>query len=131
MQDVIFEFYIGDTYQRDFTIGGYTSDIDEVYFTVKKTQADRKPLIQKTLDNGITLVDIVYTEEGSILERTYNLLVNASDTDNLTPGTEYVFDIEIVTETEAEPIKKTIITGTVVLNDATTRVYNEHSGNEA
>ena len=57
MEDVLFEFYRGDTYSRDFTIEGYTSPIDKVFFTVKENVEDKKPVLQKTLGNGITLVD--------------------------------------------------------------------------
>ena len=126
MEDVIFQFYIGDTYTRDFTIQGYTEDIDEVYFTIKKNDLDKKFLIQKTLDNGITLTDIQYDEDGeTILSRTYNILVDATDTEVLKPDIEYPMDIEIVTNKDNTDIKKTIIKGNVVLNSATTRVWDE------
>lgn len=126
MDNVIFQFYIGDTYTRDFTIQGYTEDIDEVYFTIKKNDLDKKFLLQKTLDNGITLTDIQYDTDGeTILSRTYNIFVDATDTEVLKPDIEYPMDIEIVTNKDNTDIKKTIIKGNVVLNSATTRVWNE------
>ena len=127
MEDVVFQFYIGDTYTRDITIEGYTDDIDEMFFTVKKNITDKRFVLQKTLDNGITLVDVVYEDDGTtIKQRTYNLLVDASDTEGMTPELEYSFDVEILTEKDdADPLKKTIITGTVVLTNAATRIYNE------
>lgn len=125
MYDVKFQFFIGDTYARDIIIKKYSSEISEMYFTVKKSNNDKNYVLQKTLDDGITLTDVVY-DDGKIIERTYNLLVNATDTDDLTPNKEYVFDIEIVTPVlSGEDIKKTIITGTLTLTDATTRVFNE------
>ena len=46
MENVLFEFYRGDTYSRDFTIEGYTSPIDKVFFTVKENVEDKKPVLQ-------------------------------------------------------------------------------------
>lgn len=126
MEDVIFEFYIGDTYTRDFTISGYTDTIDDVYFTIKKNDLDKKFLIQKILNNGITLTDIQYEDDGeTIKSRTYNLYLNAVDTESLKPDIEYPFDIEIVTNKDNDTLKKTIIKGNVVLTSATTRVWDE------
>lgn len=124
MKDVIFEFYIGDTYSRDFTISGYSSDIDQIYFTVKKNNNDKRYVLQKTLDNGITLVDVEYDDDGNIVSRTYNLLIDAEETEILKPDIDYSFDIEIVTD-ETKDIKKTIITGIFRVVNTTTRIYNE------
>lgn len=125
MDNVKFEFYIGDTYTRDFIITGYSSDIDEIFFTVKRNVDDKKYVLQKTLNNGITLVDVTYDADGTtILSRTYNLLINAEDTETFKPETEYVFDIEIVTD-ETPDLKKTIMTGTIELTNSATRNYNE------
>lgn len=125
MDNVKFNFYIGDTYTRDFIITGYSSDIDEIFFTVKRNVDDKKYVLQKTLNNGITLVDVTYDTDGTtILSRTYNLLINAEDTETFKPETEYVFDIEIVTD-ETPDLKKTIMTGTIELTNSATRNYNE------
>ena len=123
MDNVRFEFYIGDTYERNFVIKKYTSDIDEVYFSVKKDDLDKKTILQKTLDNGITIMDDT-TEDGD-RKRTYQLMINATDTEALTPDVEYPFDIEIVTNKDEEQLKRTIIKGIVVLISATTRQWNE------
>ena len=37
-----FEYYIGDTYTRDFTISGYSAEISDVFFTVKKSDNDKR-----------------------------------------------------------------------------------------
>lgn len=125
MDNVKFNFYIGDTYTRDFIITGYSSDIDDIFFTVKKNVDDKNYVLQKTLNNGITLVDVTYDTDGTtILSRTYNLLINAEDTETFTPESEYVFDIEIVTD-ETPDLKKTIMTGTIELTNSATRNYNE------
>lgn len=126
MKDVKFEFYIGDTYTRDFIINGYSDTISDVYFTVKKADDDKKFVLQKTLDNGITLTDVQYDTDGTtIISRTYNLLLNADDTETLKPDVEYPFDIEIITPKDNEDVKKTIIKGVLVLSSATTRVWDE------
>lgn len=123
MNDVRFEFYIGDTYERNFIIKKYTSDIDEVFFSVKKSDLDKKVILQKKLDDGITIVEDIV--EDGIRKRTYQLLINANDTEELTPEIEYPFDIEIVTNKENTSFKHTIIKGVVILTTATTRIWNE------
>lgn len=116
-------FRIGDTYVRNFAILKYTSDIDEVYFSVKKSDDDKKVILQKILDNGITLMDDVL--EDGVRKRTYQLWIDADDTEDMKVDVEYPFDIEIVTEKEDTDIKQTIIKGTVTLSAATTRKWNE------
>lgn len=126
MKDVRFEFYIGDTYSRDFTIDGYSEPIDNVFLTIKKEDDDKDFLLQYELDNGITLTDIVYDEDGTtILSRTYNILIGANDTESLKPDTEYPMDVEIITIKDGISIKKTIIKGVLLLDSATTRAWDE------
>jgi hypothetical protein len=126
MENVIFEYYIGDTYSRDFTISDYSSEITEVYFSVKKNNSDKRTVLQKKLDNGITLTDVQYDDEGNITSRTYNILINADDTEDMQVDFEYPFDIEIITPgVNSADIKKTIISGIFKLKSATTRKYNE------
>ena len=118
-----FEYFIGDTYERNFVIKKYTADIDAVYFSVKKSNGDKKTVLQKTLDNGITLVTDEVTDDDRI--RTYQLMIDSEDTEEMTPDQEYEFDVEIVTNKEDTNIKKTIITGNFILTNATTRIWNE------
>lgn len=126
MKDVVFEYYIGDTYTRDLTITGYSAEITEMYFSVKKNNKDKNTVLQKTLENGITLVDIQYDGDGNIVSRTYNLLIEAEDTEELRPDFDYSFDVEIVSPgVDNNDIKKTIITGIFRVNNTTTRNYNE------
>ena len=126
MDNVVFEYYIGDTYTRDLTITGYSAEITEMYFSVKKNNKDKNTVLQKTLDNGITLVDIQYDGDGNIVSRTYNLLIEADDTEELRPDFDYSFDVEIVSPgVDNNDIKKTIITGIFRVNNTTTRNYNE------
>lgn len=127
MENVLFEFYIGDTYTRDFTLTNYSAIIDEIYFSVKNNDKDKYTVLQKTLtDGGITLTDIQYDNYGNILSRTYNILINATDTDNMKTDFDYTFDIEIVSSGEDNvDIKKTIITGIFRLKNTTTKTNNE------
>lgn len=85
---------------------------DNVYFTVKKTANDRKPLFQKKLSNN-TIVE----EELGV----FSFAIDPVDTDNLVYGT-YVFDIEIVSENIN--LKKTF-TGRLELTPEVTHYYNE------
>ena len=125
MYGVKFNFFIGDTYNRNFNIKKYSDPISEIYFTVKKNNSDKNFVLQKTLDNGITLCDVVY-EDDKIVKRTYNILISPSDTESMKPEVEYPFDVEIITPvTNGEDIHQTIITGNCILTNATTRAYNE------
>ena len=119
------EFRIGDTYERNFTISKYSDDIDEMYFSIKKNDDDKRVLLQKTLENGITIV----TDDtiDGVRYRTYQLFIDANDTENMKTGVDYPFDIEIVTDKDETKLKKTIIKGNVILNAATTRLWNEVS----
>lgn len=119
IEDAKFEFRKGDTYSRDFTISDYEFDIDKVFFSVKNTSSDKRVILQKTLNNGITLVS---DEEGV---KTYNILIDAIDTDNMKVGYDYFFDIELLTETTDKDIKQTPITGTLTLTETSTQTWNE------
>lgn len=118
--DVLFEFYRGDTYSRDFTLTGWSFPISKVYFTVKEKVEDKNAVLQKKLGEGITLVE--ETDEGKM----FNLNICCTDTDDLKAEYEYVFDIEIQsTGEDGTVIKKTIITGTMNLIASSTRTCNE------
>ena len=123
MVETDFEYFIGDTYERNFIVKKYTDDIDSVFFSVKKSNGDKKTVLQKTLDNGITLVDDVVVDNER--RRTYQLMINAEDTEDMTPEQEYEFDVEIVTNKDDTDLKQTIITGNFILTNATTRLWNE------
>lgn len=124
MEGIVFDFFRGDTYERNFSIKGWNRDISKMYFTVKEKEEDKLPVLQKTLENGITLVD---EEEGM---KMYQLLICCTDTDKMKVNKDYCFDIEIHSETGKETIKKTIATGILKLKPSATRSCNEVSGNE-
>lgn len=120
LENILFEFYRGDTYQRDFTISGWSFPISKVFFTVKENTEKKNHVLQKTLDNGITLVS---DEEGT---RTYNLMICCTDTDQMKTDFDYTFDIEIHSDgLNGEVLKKTIITGIVRLKGSATKTCNE------
>lgn len=118
--NILFEFYRGDTYQRDFTVTGWSLPISKVFFTVKEDIEKKNPVLQKTLDNGITLVS---DEDGT---KTYNLTICCTDTEHMKIDTDYVFDIEIHSYgIHGEVIKKTLTTGTLRLKGSATKSCNE------
>ena len=82
MENIIFEFYKGRTYTRDFTITGWSRQINQIYFTVKSAIDDKVYTIQKKIGKGITLVDEGKNEEGNVFH-VYNILIEAMDTDAL------------------------------------------------
>lgn len=120
LENILFEFYRGDTYQRDFTISGWSFPISKVFFTVKEDIEKKNFVLQKTLDNGISLVD----EENGV--KTFNLTICCIDTEHMKIDTDYVFDIEIHSEgLNGEILKKTILTGTLRLKGSATKSCNE------
>lgn len=120
LENILFEFYRGDTYQRDFTVTGWSFPISKAYFTVKENTEKKNFVLQKTLDNGITLV----SDEDGI--KTYNLKICCTDTDKMKTDFDYTFDIEIHSNgVNGEVLKKTIITGIVRLKGSATKTCNE------
>ena len=121
MDNVKFEFYKGRTYTRDFTITDYTDPVDEMYFTACENVNNKNYCLRKTLsDGGITIVDTGTDEEGNNYT-TYNLLIEATDTDHMKADCEYGFDIAIISGTR----KIEVITGTLKLNGTYTKTCNE------
>lgn len=123
MIETNFEFFIGNTYERNITISNYDDDIDEMYFSVKKSDSDKRVILQKTLDNGITLMSDETIDD--VRYRTYQLVIDSDDTEGMKPDVEYPFDVKIVTIKDEDEIKETIVKGNVTLSAATTRVWNE------
>lgn len=119
MENVLFEFYRGDTYQRDFTLSGWSLPISQVYFTVKENVDDKRFVMRKTLNDGITFVD--ETDEA----KTFNLTIKSIDTDQMKTDYDYVFDIEIHSEMPDGIYKRTLATGILRLNASATRFCNE------
>lgn len=105
MEKINFKFIKGDTYSRGFTIEGFEQPIKQVYFTVKEKSTNKNYVIQKILTRGI--------EIDQETPNRYVLTIEADDTNNLKTNFNYVFDIEIVTES----IKRTIIGGYLRLED--------------
>lgn len=76
----------------------------------KQEIIDSIEIKQDTISNGITLV----SDEDGV--KTYNLLINANDTDNLKTDYEYFFAIKIFTYESEEDIELTPIKGTLTLS---------------
>ena len=110
INDAKIEYVKGDTYSRDFSISGYEEDIDNVLFTIKNNESDKRSILQKSLDDGITLV----SDEDGV--KTYNILIDANDTDNFKVGYDYYFAIKIFTDEISNDIETTIIKGTFTLS---------------
>lgn len=120
IENALFEFYKGDTYSRDFTISGWNREITDVYFTVKENTDNKKYVLQKILNDGITIVD---DTDG---KSTYNIYIAATDTDHLKANTNYIFDVEILSKgNDGGIIKRTIIVGNLRVLADITRSYNE------
>ena len=120
LENIMFEFYRGRTYSRDFSVSDWSFPISKIYFTVKEDIESKKHVLQKTLEDGITLVN----EENGI--RTYNLMICCTDTEHMKIDYDYVFDITIVSPgVDGDVIKQTICTGIVRLKGSATKPCNE------
>lgn len=82
---------------------------DKLYFTMKK-EANKKPVIQKTTENGIVLED-----------EYYHITLESEDTNELEP-ISYVYDIELKT---ASGLVRTLIEGTITLDNDITQKGDE------
>ena len=111
----------GDTNIITFTLVGENGDAfvvdeqDKLYFTVKETVYDTEPIIQKTLDRGITFN--TDTEE-------YEIEVTNECTCNL-PFCTFVYDIELVVIRDGKRLVKTIVKGNFTISEEVTHKENE------
>lgn len=81
-----------------------------LFFTVKRNK-NSKAVIQKSINNGITLGEDGY----------YHLILENEDTYNLSYG-EYQYDIEF----KSGKYRKTLVNGTITLNDEITTNKEEY-----
>ena len=110
-----FKYIRGDTYVRYFSINKLQfSPITNIYYTVKQDQ-DNKPLVIKTLGNGIELL----SEDEENYH--YMLSLNCNCTDKLKAETRYQHDIQVV----SGDIKQTLMKGELYLEKEITTTYCE------
>lgn len=119
MIETEFNFVRGTTYSRNFNISGFEETIDNIYFTVKESENDRLPVITKRLMHGITLI----SNDEDV--KSYNLLIDADDTEKLKVNKPYYFDVKVISIVNKKTIKKVIIRGTMTLTASVTRAFNE------
>lgn len=110
-----YEFKRGDTTNlKKFRITDKNGEVitlgttEQLYFTVKKNANSSDVLLQKKIDDGITLGEDGY----------YHITIESVDTSNLDYG-NYQYDIELKS-TNPKEIVKTIIDGTITLTDEIT-----------
>lgn len=96
-------FFRGDDHKVRFKFKNFNGVIDKMFFTVK--DANRRPRIQKRLDDGISF-DNGY----------YCIAISPSDTDDLPCSSNMIYDIEIITGGE----KKTVAKGNFSLKEDVT-----------
>lgn len=107
----------GDTKKIKFQLLDSNSQVitlginDKLYFTVKETSTDNKPLFQKTIGNGIE-----YNSEY------YHITINSNDTDKLEYKI-YKYDIELVVP--SIQMKRTLVVGDLFISDEITFAGNE------
>ncbi len=84
LTDTDFVMVRGDTLAFGVEIEGLGQDLDTCYFSCKTDPSDTNYVFQKSLDDGITVV-----EQGK-----YRVRVAPDDTENLNTG-KYFYDLEI------------------------------------
>ena len=114
------EFYKGRTYSRDFTINDFTDNIDEILFTACENIENKHYCLRKSLGNGIEIVDTGINEDGTTYT-TYNLTLEATDTDHLKTNQEYGYDIAMFSNDD----KYQLIEGKIKLSGTYTKTCNE------
>lgn len=92
------------TEEFTFYVSGLPDTISAVYFTVKKSINQNVYAFQKTLSNGISVENDIYT-----------VTISPSDTVNLDPG-QYVYDLKIIYGAN----KKRLLTGVFELDRGVT-----------
>lgn len=103
----------GNTYALKMTIQGLEDiTIDKVYLTVKENSNQDDPILQKSLDNGITPLEEQYQ---------YNIIIDPSDTEDMEVNCPYYYDITVIIGN----IKKTIVKGSFTLEPNYTKASNE------
>lgn len=88
-----------------------TTKPDKMYFTVKYSYESKEPVLQKTLDNGITF---------NAEDNYYYMTINPEDTDKL-QFRDYVYDLEIIVGNK----KTTLAIGDFKISKEVTHANNE------
>ena len=114
------EFYRGRTYSRDFTINDFTDQVDDIKFTACENPANKHYCLRKSLGKGIEVVDTGTNEDGTTYT-TYNLTIEATDTDHLKANFEYGYDIVLYSGND----KHQLIEGKINLLSTFTKSCNE------
>ena len=82
------ELIKGDTFVFDFEIEGLQQDLESCFFSCKKDKTVQEYNFQKSLNNGITKIDITDNL------RTYQIKISPEDTKNMKAG-YYYYDLQI------------------------------------
>lgn len=82
------EIFKGTTLAFALEFEGITQQLESIYFTVKRDLDSDEPIIQKSLNDGISVVDIL---DNSI---SYRVRVAPADTSNIEVG-NYYYDLQI------------------------------------
>lgn len=108
------EFPRGDTPPFEFTLeledGELLEDVDEIYFTMKKSYSTSEMILQKRLSRG------EINQEGNVFSFVFKHLETAT-----LPYGNYVYDVQIM----LGEYVKTIIMGQITLTNESTFLENE------
>lgn len=84
MANKYIRMYRGDTLAFNMEIEGLQSDLDNAYFSCKASYSEESYIFQKTLGDGITMIDT----------GVYFVRVAPEDTNNIEPG-RYYYDLQL------------------------------------
>lgn len=115
-----FTFHKGRTFSQDFSVINFKGKIDNILFTACENPENKHYCLRKSLGDGITLVDEGTDEDGNNY-KTYNLLIEATDTDHLKSKVKYGYDIAMYSNKQ----KHQLMEGTLTLSSIQTKTCNE------
>lgn len=105
--DFRIEYTKGDTFALKLTFKNITQDLTSAIFTVKENQDDATPLIEKTINAGITKLEENFYKK----ELVYKLQLQATDSQFLEADHLYLYDLKIAVGN----VIKTVIKGNFVV----------------
>lgn len=92
------EMIKGDSLSFTFEVEDLETDLDSVYFTVKKSPEDKETLIQKSLTNGIS----------KVTDTKYLVMLSSLDTKFLDVA-NYFYDLEITIGSSVQTVIKGLL----------------------
>ena len=112
--DFKIQYTKGDTYALKITFKNISEDLTTAFFTVKENADDTTPIIEKTINSGISKIDNNLYKNQLV----YKLQLQAEDSNDLQPNFQYLYDLKVAVGN----VIKTVISGIFVVTQNVTSV---------